>query len=324
VDWRVKSLAFRALSRVPYGDELHYFAQRYLLGSFPRPRKRLDALWEKARQFVDAFSTYGPGTPLANVRFLEIGAGRDLSVPIALRLQGVGRVDAVDISRLAKLDLVGHSAAHMAARATVPPIRVDSWDDVEAFGVMYHAPANLGSFAEASIDCVCSNEVLEHLDPEHLRETADATRRLLRPGGISVHTIDYSDHYARSDTRIDRFNFLTFDDRAWRKHDSAFQYVNRLRHSDYVRIFESSGLRLLSATVTQGRPTTTARSGIAERFARYSDADLFALGGRIILGNRVEDLPASKTFLDSRTGGLHNHMRSPREHSTLPASLPCK
>jgi len=120
---------------------------------------------------------------------------------------------------------------------------------------------------------------------------ADETQRLLRPGGISVHTIDYSDHYARSDSRIDRFNFLTFDDRAWRKHDSAFQFVNRLRHSDYVRIFESSGLRILSATVIPGHPTTTTRNGVAERFAGYPDSDLFALGGRLIVGKSAEDLP---------------------------------
>jgi SAM-dependent methyltransferase len=290
LDWRVKSLAFRALSRAPYGSAIHYLAQRYLLGSFPRPRQHLDALWDRARQFIDAFSTYGPGTSLADSRFLELGAGRDLSVPIALRLLGVGRVHAVDISRLAKLELVRHSAVHMAERAGLPPIRIDSWQDVEAFGVMYQAPASLGLFAPATIDCICSNEVLEHVAPDQLRDIADATRRLLRPGGIAVHTIDYSDHYARSDARIDRFNFLTFDDVAWRRHDSAFQYVNRLRHSDYVRIFESSGLRVLSAVVTAGHPTTTLRKGVAERFAGYLDSDLFALGGRLIVGTTA-DLP---------------------------------
>ena len=210
---------------------------------------------------------------------------------MALRLIGVGHVDSIDVARLAKLDLVAHAAAHMAAKAGVAPVRFDSWGDVEAFGITYRAPADVRSCASGSVECMCSNEVLEHLPVAALEVLATETQRVLAADGIAVHTIDYSDHYARSDAGIDRFNFLTFDDDAWRKYNSAFQYVNRLRPSDYVRIFESAGLQILSAQVTPGVPKTTSKQRLAEAFQRYGEADLFALNGRLVLGNRASPMP---------------------------------
>lgn len=286
MNWQTKSAAFRVLSALPLGSEIHYLAQRYLVRSFPRPAARLDALWDKGAHFAEAFAQYGDGTDLSNATFLEVGAGRDLSVPIALRFLGIGRVVSIDVTRLAKLDLVRHSAVHMARRAGVQRLLLHSWKDVESFRVEYHAPATLRSInlPDRSIDCICSNEVLEHVPPAQIEEIAAETCRLLARGGIAIHTVDYSDHYARSDRRIDRFNFLRYSDTEWKRHNSAFQYVNRLRASDYVEIFARNGLRVLAESVTAGISTTTTRAEIAERFRRYHDDDLFALNGRFILG----------------------------------------
>jgi SAM-dependent methyltransferase len=284
--WQLKSAAFRVLANVPFGDQLHFFAQRHVVGSFPRPVARLDALWARAQYFVERFSHHAPTTAIAHSTFVEIGAGRDLSVPIALRLAGVGRVWPVDVGRLVKLDLVRHAARHMAANVQQPAPVISSWEDLEASGIYYRAPATLGSLElpAGSVDCICSNEVLEHIAPAALHQLAADTRRLLKPTGIAVHTIDYSDHYARSDTHIDRFNFLMFDDAQWNKHNSGLQYVNRLRHRDYLDIFTSHGLVVLEESVTPGTPVTTTTDRLASRFRGYSTADLFGLNGRLVLG----------------------------------------
>ena len=289
MNWQLKSVAFRVLASVPFGDQLHFFAQRHVVRSFPRPAGRLDALWTKARYFVDRFAHHSPATSLAEASFVELGAGRDLSVPVALRFAGVGQVWPVDIARLAKIDLVRHATRHMASQARLPEPPIRSWADLEEWGIHYRAPVRLSSLelAPESVDCICSNEVLEHLDPPALDDLAAATRRLLKPTGIAVHTIDYSDHYARSDSRIDRFNFLTFDDDAWERHNSPLQYVNRLRHSDYVKIFTAHGLIVLEEGVTPGNPVTTTRERVARRFQPYSAADLFGLNGRLVVGRQA-------------------------------------
>lgn len=285
VHWRLKSAAFRLLSRAPLGRTLHYWAQRYILRNFPRSPELLDALWNKASAVVDEMTRHSR-VVLREALVIEIGAGRDLSVPLALRFMGVGRVVAIDIHRLAKLDLVAAAARHMAAKARGKPPRLDSWDDLEAFGISYRAPATLDTagLPPHCADCVCSNEVLEHIEPSAMEAIGKASRRLLKPGGICVHAIDYSDHFARSDPRIDRFNFLTFDDETWRRHYSRLNYLNQLRHSDYTALFEAQGFAVLSERVNPGQPTTTRRAHVAARFQRYSDAELFAINGRIVLG----------------------------------------
>jgi SAM-dependent methyltransferase len=290
VNWQLKSAAFRVLSAVPLGQEMHFLAQRHVVRTFPRPRARLDALWDKARSFVETFTRCGGGVPLAEATFVELGAGRDLSVPIALRLAGVGRVYSVDVARLAKMDLIRHAARYMVAKAGVPMMPLQSWADLEAFGIFYRAPQSLGALdvTAATVDCLCSNEVLEHLPVEALHGVARDTRRLLRPGGIAVHTIDYSDHYARSDRNIDRFNFLTFDEVAWQRHNSPLQYVNRLRHSDYLGIFRAAGLSIVEQALIPGAPTSTTPAKVATQFRTYSAEDLFGLSGRLVI-RRSED-----------------------------------
>ena len=290
MNWQLKSAAFRVLSSVPLGHEMHFLAQRHVARTFPRPRVRLAALWDKARSFVEAFTRCGGGVPLAEATFVELGAGRDLSVPIALRLAGVGRVYSVDVARLAKLDLIRHAAHYMVEKAGVPMMPLQSWADLEAFGILYRAPQSLGTLdvTAATVDCLCSNEVLEHLPVDALHAVASDTKRLLSPSGIAVHTIDYSDHYARSDRNIDRFNFLTFDEMAWQRHNSSLQYVNRLRHSDYLGIFRAAGLSIIEQALIPGAPTGTTPGNVAAQFRSYSEEDLFGLSGRLVIQRSEE------------------------------------
>ena len=114
--------------------------------------------------------------------------------------------------------------------------------------------------------------------------------------GITTHSIDYSDHYARSDRRLSRFNFLKYDDAQWRPFNSGLQYVNRLRHSDYVRLFREAGFAILEESSVPGEPARRdchrPRSGIAADVRRDESCNLvgtviFALeagGGSIARG----------------------------------------
>jgi hypothetical protein len=100
--------------------------------------------------------------------------------------------------------------------------------------------------------------------------------------GITTHSIDYSDHYARSDGNLSRFNFLKYDDAQWRPFNSGWQYVNRLRHSDYVRLFREAGFAILEESSVPGEPSAEIVDNVAPRFRQYEPTDLFALRGRIV------------------------------------------
>src|SRR5690606_18151885 len=122
-------------------------------------------------------------------------------------------------------------ARTLAMELKKPVPQFDSWKQLEAFGVRYMAPHDIAEQPDIGpFDAFLSNEVLEHIPADALRRIFAATRIFLKPGGLSIHSIDYSDHFAR-DTGVSRYNFLIYDDKDWKPYNSRFQYVNRLRHS---------------------------------------------------------------------------------------------
>ena len=159
MDWRLKALAFRVLD-LPGGSHAHYFLQRRLTRNWPRPSSTLNALAGIAQRVTADYARHVSGMPAS---VLEIGAGRDLAVPLALRHLGVKRVVASDVTRLARLDLIQHAADQLLGGQ----VRFDNWDDLERFGISYRAP-NRVMVTDGKVDCSCSNEVLEHVPPDQL------------------------------------------------------------------------------------------------------------------------------------------------------------
>jgi hypothetical protein len=171
------------------------------------------------------------------------------------------------------LDLIQHAADRLLAGR----VKLTGWDDLERFGVKYLAPHYVSPNDEP-VDCSCSNEVLEHVPADQLAVLLKGLRAVTM--GLTTHSIDYSDHYARSDKSVSRLNFLRYSDQEWRPFNSGKQYVNRLRHSDYVRLFEEAGFTMLEESSVAGEPPPDLK--IADQFRRYEPADLFAIKGRIV------------------------------------------
>ena len=271
MDWRLKALAFRVLD-LPGGAHAHYFLQRHVTRNWPRPAATLNSLAGIARRVTGDYEKYVGGVP---VSALEIGAGRDLAVPIALRHIGVEKVFASDVSRLARLDLIQHAANRLLGTDS----HFQSWDDLDRFGIIYLAPHRVTA-ADMEVECSCSNEVLEHVPPDQLVELLAGLRAVTT--GLTTHSIDYSDHFARSDGSISRLNFLRYSDEQWRPFNSGKQYVNRLRHSDYLRLFREAGFAIVEESSALGEPPRDVIDNIAPQFRHYEPNDLFAIKGRII------------------------------------------
>lgn len=268
MDWRLKALAFRALD-LPGGAHAHYFLQRRVTKNWPRRASTLDSLAEIARRVLADYTRHIGGAPAS---VLEVGAGRDLAVPLALRRLGIGKVIASDVARLAKLDLIQHAAYRLLSEA----VEFRDWDDLERFGISYRAPHYITAVDE-KVDCSCSNEVLEHVPPDQLVKLLSGLRAVTT--GITTHSIDYTDHYARSDSGISRLNFLKYSDQEWKPFNSGMHYVNRLRHSDYLRLFREAGFNIVEESTVNGEAPDFS---VAPQFRRYTPDDLFALKGRIV------------------------------------------
>jgi hypothetical protein len=275
--WKTKSQIFRGLSALPSGYYLHFLLQKYLTKEWPRPNLVLDEILAAARRMY--VHTEGH-----RERLLEIGAGRDLAMAVALRLMGVGHVTCVDISRLAQPTLVNHAAAYMADRLGVAKPSLLSWDDIQEFGISYLAPSSIqnANLKHSSFNCFYSVDTLEHIPPEDLREILVDAKGCLSEKGLFIHFIDYSDHYARSNNGLSRFNFLTYSDEDWAPFNSKFQYVNRLRHSQFLSLFSEMNMKILCIEADLVPIERPILEQLAAQFRNFDPTDLFTTRAMIV------------------------------------------
>lgn len=222
---------------------------------------------------------------------LEVGTGWMPTIPYLFLAAGVSRVILTDIEQLADEQTFAHGRDLAAAklRDLSDIIRVDEGKlqnnllRPDCFD--YRCPPKLEELASESIDLIYSRTVLEHMDPGTLEALQHEWCRLLRPGGLCIHIIDNSDHFEHRDKRLTRLNFLQLSGWKWKLACLNPQhYQNRLRHSDYVTMFNDGPLALLES---EGKPDFKTLEivdslHLAPEFQHYQKEDLAILTSLII------------------------------------------
>jgi hypothetical protein len=127
------------------------------------------------------------------------------------------------------------------------------------------------------VDLFVSNNTLEHIPPATLGEILGEFRRLASRDAVMDHFIDMSDHYAHFDRSITEFNYLRYSDRRWRLFNNDLQYQSRLRISDYRRLIDKAGFRIVAEDVERGSAEALESITLAARFRGYPEEDLAAL-----------------------------------------------
>jgi SAM-dependent methyltransferase len=218
---------------------------------------------------------------------LEIGTGWYPVVPLSLIAAGVERVYSVDIVWLCTreqlertLDLFlqePHLDAAVRARfATVRNQlnRQPLHQSLEDLGIHYLiGDARRLDLPADSVDLIHSNNTFEHIPEPILEGILSEFERVLRPGGVQTHFVDLTDHFAHFDRSITPYHFLQFSDRAWRWIDNGIQPMNRMRQSDYLRMYERVGIRPVEHTWEPGDLQALAQVRRSKRFAAYSAED---------------------------------------------------
>lgn len=289
-DWRAKAAIQQLFTHVPGGGRANELFQRHVTHGLPHSDAELDAMVELGRHHLDRLTTHAP-EPVGAATFFEFGAGADLITALVLHALGAGPQIAVDLHRLARLDLVEDAVARID-RLLGPPRtaagdapKVTAPATVEGLlatrAIDYRAPcdARATRLPSASIDCVTSTNTMEHIPPADLARILVECRRILRPDGVMSCQVDYQDHYAYFDPRITVYNFLRYTDRQWRWCNPALHHQNRRRHATYVALFRDAGFTILD----EGRVPVT-------------DADLALLAG-VDLAPEFRDLPPEEVAI---------------------------
>jgi SAM-dependent methyltransferase len=284
VRWQVKARALAALSVMPFGGVLHYALQRYVTRRLPRPEKQVRSIYALAQRLVQVYAEYAK-QPLQDSTFFEFGAGRDLIIPMAFSALGAKRFITFDIERLAKPDLIRSNAEIVSRASGAARADIRSFKDLEAcWNIDYQAPADARAtgLPNNSIDCAVSVETLEHIPKNDIAAILKELHRILRPDGLALMQIDYGDHYKGFDRSISSFNFLTYSEDEWAPFQSRFQYVNRLRHSEYLELFRKAGFQVMSDRPDRRPAEPEIMKRLAPCFQKFSQEDLFTIGSLIV------------------------------------------
>ncbi len=85
------------------------------------------------------------------------------------------------------------------------------------------------------------------------------------------------DQYSYFDRSITPFNFLKYPARRWKHLNSPLTWLNRLRISDYCRLFDQAGFQITTETNTLGEVADLEKIQLAPEFQACAKEDLLVL-----------------------------------------------
>ncbi len=249
---------------MPYGEVLNHRLQiwngfwRNFRWSVQNNVRHLSNLARTAKKF---------GLDLNGAQALEVGTGWTPTLPIGIYLLGaeihtydhLPHLRANNLRKLLTLyvDFLPTISESTGVDVEVLQARLASLREAEQeclgdwlrlFKIYSHAPGDAArtDLLSDSLDLHFSIAVLEHVSEASVRLILEEARRTLKPHGLSYHHIGLHDHYTDFDPTITRVNFLRYGDFTWRiLGQNKIQFHNRLRRSEFVRMFQDAGFEIL-------------------------------------------------------------------------------
>jgi Methyltransferase domain len=290
--WLAKAAIQGVLSYVPRGRELNHYLQRHVSKRLPRSERDFDWHAQMGVEHLQALDRVRPGVDRSALRCYEFGGGWDLIAALSLWAMGVEHQTVIDINPNVALDLVNDTVRRFATDGDrlerVLGVRLRRPDEspigtveelVTRFGISYLAPqdARAMPLEDSSVDFVTNTFTLEHIPPADIAAILGETRRIMAPGALISSRIDMQDHYHYVQPSISVYNYLRFPGWQWRWLNPPLHSQNRLRHSQYVQLFEQSGFEIAwndPATPTTEDLAELRRIPIAPQFDRFTVTDL--------------------------------------------------
>ena len=220
---------------------------------------------------------YGIARPTAGFVALELGPGDALAGAVVAPAFGAGRTYLVDVGCFASPDvrIYKAQAQYCIEKGLSPPDLegAASLDEVLLrcnATYMTEGLASLREMESESVDFIYSQSCLEHIRRAEFPETLRQMRRVLRPGGVASHSIDFKDHLQKA------LNNLRFSEKIWEGDmfaDRGF-YTNRIRPAQMLAMFEAAGFSVEIIGRYDWEAIPTPRSALHPDFRDLPDQEL--------------------------------------------------
>ena len=278
---------------MPASQRINYLFQKHITKGVQLSDQHFSDKLGHATDHLRFYSKYGKEE---NFSALELGSGWYPVVPIALFLGGAESITSIDISPLmtgegmletARKYLSWYNAGKLdGLKPYIKPERLSALKELATqdlskdeiltklnLNLLIRDARNTG-FEDNSFDLVCSNNTYEHIYSEILIGIIKEFQRVVKTGGVNSHFIDMSDHFAHLDNSITIYNYLRFSEKQWRRIDNSVQPQNRLRMSDYEKMYAEFNIEILEEEIRPGSIEDLRKVKLDTAYADYNEADV--------------------------------------------------
>lgn len=306
MNWKIKNAMYHIMETIPLGAKVYSLIQEHITKSvWVNDDQFLNRYYDsKVYRHVKAIKNYGK-YELKDSTMYEFGAGWDLMAPVGFSLcWGIKRFIAVDLNVYlhSKLLINTLNLYQRNKEILIKDYAYEIDDNLiskdinrvlkDQLRIDYKAPVDArNTFLEdESIEYIISNVTLEHIPPEDIISILKECYRILKKDGLMTMTIDYTDHYAHTDSNISLFNYLKYNENEWKKYNTGMHYQNRLQHSDYREIIIQSGFEIVDENVHLIKEdiATVEAIDVADCFKKYESEELACREGFFVV--RKNDL----------------------------------
>ena len=177
---------------------------------------------------------------------MELGPGESLFTAILAKAYSFKKVLLVDVDVFVLPDLDTYKKFSLwidDANENLRGLSIQNCENLESMlttldsQYLTNGLNSLKKIPDDYVDIIFSQAVLEHIYKHEFIETVKELWRVLKPGGVSTHDVDFRDHLESS------LNNLRFSDQIWETswiRSSGF-YTNRILLGEMVRIFDEQG-----------------------------------------------------------------------------------
>lgn len=227
-----------------------------------------------------------PAGLLPGMVILELGPGDSVASALLGYAYGARRTYLVDVGDFASKEISFYRTLARILRdegLMAPDLdaAVSLRDVLRACNAEYltNGLADLERIASSSVDFVWSHSVLEHVRKHEFGMVLRELRRILKPGALSSHNIDFQDHLDGA------LNNLRFSETLW---ESAFFagsgfYTNRIPAVHMHRMFVAAGFEIEEEAFGQWPILPTPRAAMHAAFRGYRDDELLNRTSRVLL-----------------------------------------
>ncbi|OFY37441.1 MAG: hypothetical protein A2W91_14710 [Bacteroidetes bacterium GWF2_38_335] len=256
--WVLKAIVQKIISWLPFSNKINYFFQKHITKGVTLTNELFEAKLVQAEKHLGYYRVLNINKGEVNST-LELGTGWFPVIPVCMFLAGADRIITVDISNLIKeknlnitIEKFIEYFSNGKLQKLFPKVILSRFELIKSTyeetksGQQTLQKLNIQTLicdarklpiSESQIDLITSNNTFEHIYPSILIDILSEFKRVSKPGGVQSHFIDMSDHFAHLDKSITIYNFLRFSDKRWKFIDNNVQPQNRLRISDYRKLY---------------------------------------------------------------------------------------